>query len=268
MSVSPRLLDDPSTSEKLQGDLRCAQLHAVAPYDTAAGLARFRAGINHGATLDGAGRGTIPPAAGGALRASPWKLFAALGVAGVVTWVLLSGTSSKPTPSSKGGPGASAPLGETIPESAQTSGRSTSKLMSEGEVAVPQIRPEVESPLEEVTATSVRASVKVTKELTPRAEKSDPFAEEIADLAKLRQLHRTDPGAAVVLAKDGHRMFPQGMLYEEREALLILSLDKLGQSAEAERRAAAFRERFPTSAFLSKMQRLSPVAEESPGANP
>src|SRR5690606_32494038 len=66
----------------------------------------------------------------------------------------------------------------------------------------------------------------------PPSEKPDPWADEIAHLGDLRRLHRQDPAAAVTAAEQGHAKFSSGLLYEEREALLILSLQQLGRGAE------------------------------------
>lgn len=256
MNVLPRLLDDPGVSEQLRADLRLSQLH-VAPFDTVSGLARLRAG------LKSAGNPTSPPPPAGGLPSTYWKGLAAVGVAGVVGWVLLSGRSAPETSSAlvrSQGPVVAAPV-EAQEEPVG---------VGSGVTAVPE-GPEAQPPAlvkSPVQLSGQQQAPKAHIQRAPEVGKTDLFSEEIAQLASLRQLERTDPAAAVVLAREGHKKFAQGMLYEEREALLILSLGKIGQEGEAQRRAAEFSARFPRSAFISKMQQMAPVPRESPGAAP
>lgn len=264
MSALPRLLDDPSVSEKLRADLRRSQMHAVAPFDTAAGLERLRAGMK-------AGGGPMTPAGGGSLPGSSWKLLAALGVVGAVGWLLLSGRPESGTDSLNerpSGPVTIAPLEESGPESAAPSTADAPKAPSLGAE-----KDEPVTALSRASATppSVQegsSAVALSAQGAAARSAADSFADEISHLGSLRQLHHTDPAAAVVSARDGHRKFPQGVLYEEREALLILSLVQVGRRADAERQAADFRARFPRSAFLAKMEQIVPASQESQAVSP
>jgi len=62
-------------------------------------------------------------------------------------------------------------------------------------------------------------------------------------------------GALAAVGEHAHR-YPSGSLVEEREALRVRSLAGLGQSAEAQRAAAAFHARFPRSVLLSTFDRI------------
>src|SRR5690606_17433157 len=70
-----RLLDDPSQSELLRGDLQIASAHAPLPYDVAAGFERFEQATRAGASGSSAG-----PASG--LRVLGWIVGAAVLVGG------------------------------------------------------------------------------------------------------------------------------------------------------------------------------------------
>jgi len=59
-------------------------------------------------------------------------------------------------------------------------------------------------------------------------------------------------GALALVAEHGRR-FPNGRLAEEREALRIRSLVAAGRTAEANRAAASFADRFPRSAMLPRL---------------
>lgn len=249
MSALPRLLEDPSASERLRGDLLRAQAHAVAPFDTAAGLVRLRAGMKGGS-------GPSAPPGGTTVPGSSWKLLAALGVAGIVGWALLSGNPKDREPAPVFSPSSAAPIAEVREKSESAAAPPVTEAEAQPSVAIESQR------LKTVHAEPTRAPAPppVSQDNT------HSFADEIAHLGALRQLQKNDPASAVISALEGHEKFAQGLLYEEREALLILSLKEVGRSAEAERRAAGFRTRFPRSAFLSKMQQMVPAPQEPPGA--
>lgn len=249
MSALPRLLEDPSTSEKLRADLRQAQAHTAAPFDTTAGLLRLRDGMK-------AGGGPTTPPGGAALPGSSWKLFAALGVAGVVGWALLSGGPESRELQVVAVRSKAVPMAQVEDKPETVSAKLAPKHGDQPSVAV-ESKGARAGKLEPVQVPSSR---------TAAPDKSDPFADEIAHLGALRQLHRKDPASAIAFAGEGHEKFPQGLLYEEREALLILSLNDAGRLVEAQRRAEGFRARFPRSAFLSKMERMAPRPEEPLGA--
>ena len=61
---------------------------------------------------------------------------------------------------------------------------------------------------------------------------------------------RGDFAAALTPLAEHTRLFKNGRLVEEREALRVKALMGLGRSEEARRAAAAFRARFPRSVLL------------------
>lgn len=65
-----------------------------------------------------------------------------------------------------------------------------------------------------------------------------------------------DPSLALKLAARHASDFPSGVLVEEREVIIIQALLSLRRHSDAARRADAFRRRFPSSAFLPRLDGL------------
>ena len=63
-------------------------------------------------------------------------------------------------------------------------------------------------------------------------------------------LGRGDPQAALDSARQHARRFPNGQLAEEREAIAIEALARLGRQAEARTRAEHFRRVYPSGALI------------------
>lgn len=63
-------------------------------------------------------------------------------------------------------------------------------------------------------------------------------------------------GAALPAIAEHQYRFPAGQLAEEREALRVKALLGLGRTTEAQRAGAAFRERFPHSAILGRIDEM------------
>ncbi len=82
---------------------------------------------------------------------------------------------------------------------------------------------------------------------------ADP-AEELATLERARAAQqRGDPAEALRSVQAHERRFPRSIFGEEREALHVSALGKLGRTTEARARARAFAHRFPRSVFISKL---------------
>ncbi len=76
-------------------------------------------------------------------------------------------------------------------------------------------------------------------------------------LGEIRKATGRDPGKALALAEEGHARFPGGVFWQEREALAISALVKLGRSGEAKSRARRFVERHPESPMAEGLRRLA-----------
>ena len=70
----------------------------------------------------------------------------------------------------------------------------------------------------------------------------------LLDIARTA-LVRDDAGAALASLDQHTRRFPRPLLAEEREAIAVQALVKVGRVAEARARGAAFQERWPASIF-------------------
>jgi hypothetical protein len=62
----------------------------------------------------------------------------------------------------------------------------------------------------------------------------------------------TDPARALSLARTHEKKFPNGVLVQEREVIVISALKKLGQTGEADTRADEFKKAHPNSAHNPK----------------
>jgi hypothetical protein len=78
-----------------------------------------------------------------------------------------------------------------------------------------------------------------------RSDAHEDLMLETKDIAQLRAVARTDAQRALALAQDGARKFPQGFFSQEREAIAIRSLVKLGRLSEARARAEHFLSAYP-----------------------
>ncbi|HKP57760.1 MAG TPA: sigma-70 family RNA polymerase sigma factor [Polyangiales bacterium] len=77
---------------------------------------------------------------------------------------------------------------------------------------------------------------------------------EIAQLNQIKRALPANPATALRLARDSTREFPQGLLREEREVLIVLALCQLGEVGAARAGAEEFLSRYPRSSFRARMQ--------------
>lgn len=90
---------------------------------------------------------------------------------------------------------------------------------------------------------------------------ADPIAE-LALLERARRVMAKDPRRALQLTQEHRRHYLSGQLAEERELLAIEALVKLGDTAQAQRRARAFERTHPNSVHIRRLgvilQRAAP----------
>lgn len=92
------------------------------------------------------------------------------------------------------------------------------------------------------------------------------LAAEMEHLARQRALQESDPAQAVALAGEGNRRFPGGTFAQEREAIAIAGLVRLGRLPEARTRAGAFLASYPRSTFAERIRSLTGIPSGSEGA--
>jgi hypothetical protein len=79
---------------------------------------------------------------------------------------------------------------------------------------------------------------------------------ELRLLAEAKRELATAPERGYALLQQHREAYPSGRFVEEREALTIEALFRLGRKAEAQDHAATFRARFPKSAYLRRVHDL------------
>ena len=75
-------------------------------------------------------------------------------------------------------------------------------------------------------------------------------------IGQARARMESAPAEALRLVAEHARLFPSGVLVQERELIAIESLERSGRTAEAQARAQRFAMRFPGSAHLPRLKRL------------
>jgi hypothetical protein len=112
-------------------------------------------------------------------------------------------------------------------------------------VSMATAQPTAERVTEAPLATSSTAAHRAN---TPKSMNS-----ELALVREAQQAVRRDPARALTLVARHVKTHPVSALAEERELIAITALVKLGEGSEARQRAAAFRRRFPRSAYLHRL---------------
>jgi hypothetical protein len=130
----------------------------------------------------------------------------------------LAPTSSAATSSSSSTretPPISAPSQSTAPEQAET--------------------PSAASPQNDIAPTARRTAA------------GKPQSPETAIIEQARRQLQSDPAQALALTETHRKLYPRGILAQEREVIAIEALARLGKSTAAEKRANAFRAKQPHS---------------------
>ena len=91
----------------------------------------------------------------------------------------------------------------------------------------------------------------------PRASASSgsSLAEETVNLAKIRAAAASDPASALAMINDSNQRFAHGVFREEREAIAVGVLARLGRASEARARGQRFLDAYPGSALADQVRR-------------
>jgi hypothetical protein len=130
--------------------------------------------------------------------------------------------------------------------------------------AAPQARvttlaPRQPQPLEAAAETPTAPSAPAPVIVRPRAAEASANAAQDAEL--LQQARRsvvTEPARALELIVEHQQRFPRSVLTEERQALRIEALIRIGRRSEAERELGIFEARSPRSLYLRRLRALIP----------
>jgi hypothetical protein len=96
---------------------------------------------------------------------------------------------------------------------------------------------------------------------------ADSLARETALIDAARRDLRAEPSRALAALELHRREFPGGQLAAERELLAVESLQRLGRTTEARRRATALAARFPSSRYAARAARLLEADDVVPPAS-
>jgi hypothetical protein len=263
MSQDPvRLLDDPSLPDLLREDLADAAQQPLPPVDMAAGLASLKASIGAGgAVSSGAAASATAKAAAlahGSWWGGAWIGFSAGLVGAAAIWLAPSPASAPPPPrieiaiesesaiaiaSHTAAPPIAAPASPPAPLALRAA---SSAALSAS--AAPRAASSLSAP-----APSVSAAASASAEI------ADGPAEELALLVQIKQSASSDPARAVALVDEGHRRFPRGSFYQERESIAVLALAQIGRTSEARERAKHFLDAHPQSPYAERLRGFLPL---------
>jgi hypothetical protein len=81
-----------------------------------------------------------------------------------------------------------------------------------------------------------------------------PSVDDVSTLALARRSLATDPGQALALTEKSARDNPRSQFAEERAAIAIEALERLGRLSEAERRFDAFERSYPESLYRRRLR--------------
>ncbi|MEM7159389.1 MAG: hypothetical protein AAF799_41510 [Myxococcota bacterium] len=261
----PRLLEDISANAALRGDLTEASLATVEGLDLSAGLASLTAATATTSTT---------------VTSTGLSLLAKVGIGAVITagaiglWVGMSGPS---------GSAASAPALVTqgpapVAATPNASGRTNPAVLIEGveipptPVTKPEPAAAPEEPAELPTADAVEATpveiepaeARKAAKRSHRSAKSASAGAPAADDAVLREAKKiaaarasleSNPGKSLRLVHEAEKEFSDGQLIEERRAIEILALVRLGRRDQAQQRADAFLTKYGRGAHAAAVRR-------------
>ena len=91
---------------------------------------------------------------------------------------------------------------------------------------------------------------------------SETIAHEAALLLNAREQLASDPGQALAIASEHHRLYPRGQLGADRDFIIVDALMRLGRSEEAEARAKPLIAAAPNGIYAQRLRRLLGEAGE------
>jgi hypothetical protein len=178
----------------------------------------------------GLGGTSLAAASNGWLALGRWPAWIAAGTAGVaLVWYAASGSRHAAEP-------APAPLATPVQQVEPPP----------VEPAPPAMKPTIED--------AQRTEPAPDKPAVRHTRSSAPSTGESALLQRAQSALARDPARALALTEQHRRSFPAGALSEEREAIAIQALRRLGREPEARARAARFETKYPNSVHRSRVR--------------
>ena len=106
------------------------------------------------------------------------------------------------------------------------------------------------------TAAAPAPEAPAASAVSPTVQERVPGVSEVQMLLQARRALRNNPGRTLRLVEQHRQTFPRGTFEEEREALAIEAMWRVGQQREARRRGTRFLKRFPRSAHAARVRDL------------
>ncbi len=142
-------------------------------------------------------------------------------------------------------PSASAPAPAPAPVTSQAAGEQTEPNTNSNELPLNSTETKPEN---KPGAAAIAPKASGAASSSPETARANQMAEESKQMGEAREaLRKGNAAQALMLLDKIQQQFPHSMLYQEREALAIEALYKSGQRAQAQTRAKAFIDRFPSS---------------------
>lgn len=241
MSAEPKLPRWSEASSEAPEELRALLREGRAPLGAPEQVAQLAQGLEHLlAPMAGlSAAGLAAPAARVGFSFVRWAAWAAIGLSSAAAlWYFSAEPAKLPAPS------APPPAVSTPPTPAAR-------------------EPVVEPPAELAPAPAPAPEPAVAAPLIakpPVAARAARGSSEAELLRRAQSVLTASPEQALALTAEHQRRFGAGSLTEEREALAIEALRRLGRLPEAQRRAAAFAKRYPHSVHASRVRGSAPTA--------
>ncbi|MEZ4371577.1 MAG: hypothetical protein R3B07_12165 [Polyangiaceae bacterium] len=125
------------------------------------------------------------------------------------------------------------------------------------QVAPPVEEPKVVVPSAPTPTTEVEVEQKAPADVEAPQKASKPAApSEASILERARRSLSKDPAAALAATQEHKRLYPSGVLAQEREVIAIEALKRLKREGEAKSRAETFEAEHPESAHQRKVESI------------
>lgn len=147
----------------------------------------------------------------------------------------------------------SAPATAVAPSPVTTAVAPAPLPTTEAFAPVPALQEQAETPTKARDAVRPRGKHREALRHAAPPESQGVSSDEFALLRAARQAVAAQPERALSLTEEHARRFPQGMLAQEREAIAIEALAKLGRGAQAQARAQTFLKAHPGSPYRPRI---------------
>ncbi len=252
------LSNDREVPAQMQDALALLERESGRGYDVERGLASLERTVRTSAI----GQGAQSPSARSRFGWTAGGMIGVGALLGIVAYATVSNVPSDGRVESAGPvPSVASPAPRTTDSTAVTV-----PDIVPGEVTVESLP---SSPIASSTA-GLRSTrnVGATRSVRPDRREAAPPSEDLAHAelvhaARLRALSAVDPSAALREAAEGDRLFDRGVLGEEREAIAIGALAKLGRTQEVRARAARYLAAHPTGPLAEEVRQLAGAGSSS-----